>query len=365
MQPISFTAHTAEAAVAQIRAQLGPEAIVLNVRPLPQNGIARLWQKPMIEVVACAPEQPTTVPATPAITEVLAEFRQQLVEIRQQVETRSARPEVVSAPGIELAEFSDANIPSPSSHGKWGIAALLQKGGLLPVNVQKVIDLLVAEHGEQPPATLVEEIEMAQAVLTSAWQKSPNLEDRSVHALVGSAGSGKTTSLCKWLTQSALMEARRVRLWRLDGATANTAESLSVYAEILGVNCERFWNEGQQIISEDIGFMDLPGVDWRNALAIKELAGQLKQLGSPKLHLVLNGAYDVTILLAQVRAFSVLPIEDIVLTHLDEETRWGKFWNLALGTTFPIRYLSTGQNIPGDFQEATAPFLLSRQFLRK
>jgi flagellar biosynthesis GTPase FlhF len=82
------------------------------------------------------------------------------------------------------------------------------------------------------------------------------------------------------------------------------------------------------------------------------------------LHLVLNAAYDTSILLAQVRAFSVLPIEDIVLAHLDEETRWGKIWNLALGSPYPIRFLSSGHNIPGDFSPATPDRILSRQFER-
>ncbi len=58
MQPSSFIAGSAEEAVTQIRAKLGPEAVVLNVRPLPANGLARLWQKPLIEVLAYRPEEP-------------------------------------------------------------------------------------------------------------------------------------------------------------------------------------------------------------------------------------------------------------------------------------------------------------------
>jgi flagellar biosynthesis GTPase FlhF len=52
----------------------------------------------------------------------------------------------------------------------------------------------------------------------------------------------------------------------------------------------------------------------------------------------------------------------LIITHLDEESRWGKLWNLVLGTNYPIRWLSTGQNIPGDFCAATAETLLARQF---
>ena len=57
-EPIPFIAATAEEAVAQIQARLGPDAVVLNVRPIKGSGLARLWQKPMIEVIAHRPEPP-------------------------------------------------------------------------------------------------------------------------------------------------------------------------------------------------------------------------------------------------------------------------------------------------------------------
>src|SRR5271163_716658 len=99
MQPNTFIAASAEQAVAQIRAKLGPEAVVLNVRPLPASGLARLWNKPMIEVLAYKPEPP--VPDAAPITETLAEFRQQLHEIKQQVENQATRSEREPSP-LEL-----------------------------------------------------------------------------------------------------------------------------------------------------------------------------------------------------------------------------------------------------------------------
>ena len=162
--------------------------------------------------------------------------------------------------------------------------------------------------------------------------------------------------------EAVLMEGRMARVWRLDGATANTAESLSVYCEILGAPSERVWQGSRDEMAEDIGFIDLPGVDWRKPAAVQELAGQLEQFGPAQLHLVLNGAYDISILLAQFRAFSVLPIDDLVITHLDEESCWGKIWNLVLGTNCSIRHFSAGQNIPGDLCEASAGMIFARQF---
>jgi len=155
---------------------------------------------------------------------------------------------------------------------------------------------------------------------------------------------------------------RRSRLWRLDGATANTAEFLSVHGEALDAEVERCWTSDGRELAEDIGFIDLPGVDWRNPTAIRELSGHLVRLGSPHIHLVLNGAYDIHALLAQARAFSALPLEDLIVSHLDEEPHWGKLWNLTLGAALPIRHLSAGQNIPGDFWEPAPTTSLPASF---
>ncbi|MGA2175620.1 MAG: hypothetical protein ABSH38_11625 [Verrucomicrobiota bacterium] len=335
--PIPFVAASAEEAVAQIRARLGSDAVVLRVRPLKAPGLARLWQKPMIEVVACRPEPPPPPETAPSVSEALAGFRQELDEIKQQV------------------ELNDSG---------WRVAPLLQKTGLLPLYAKQIVDALKSAHGENPPQALAGEIALARAQLARSWRAPRPREPHSLHALIGPAGSGKTTALCKWLTQAALVEGHLARVWRLDGATANTAESLGVYCEVLGVPNERAWTGEGRAISEDIGFIDLPGVDWRDPLAVQELAAQLPQYGSPRLHLVLNGAYDISVLLAQVRAFSALPIDDLILTHLDEEPNWGKIWNLALGAGYAILYFSSGQNIPGDFAEATAEKILARQFPR-
>jgi flagellar biosynthesis protein FlhF len=335
IQPIPFIAASAEEAVAQIRARLGSDAVVLNVRPLKPPGWARLWQKPMIEVVAYRPEPPA--PAAPAapVSEALAEFRQELEEIRQQVDL---------------------------SNSGWRVAALLQKTGLLPLHAQHILDDLKSAHGDIPPSSLAGEITLARAQLARKWRAPYVIGPHSRHVLIGPAGSGKSTVLCKWVTQTALLENRLARIWRLDGATANTAEFLSVHGEALNMAVERCWTTEGGALSEDIGFIDLPGVDWRNPLAIRELSGQLIRLGSPHIHLVLNGAYDIKVLLAQTRAFSVLPLEDLIISHLDEEAHWGKLWNLTLGAGLPIRHLSAGQNIPGEFWEASAERILASQF---
>ena len=351
MEPVTFKAASAEEAVGLIRAQLGPQAVVLNVRRLPPDGLARLWRKPMIEVLACKPEAPPA--GTAPITEALAEVRQELAEIRQQVANR---------PGPDMPDIPWGAGEAALDGGHWRIGTVLRRSGLLPLHAQQVLDRLRAQFGENPPASLGGEIRRAQQVLAASWRQPAPAAAKSLHVLVGPAGCGKTTCLCKWLTQTVLVEGRLARVWRLDGATANVAECLSVYCEILGVPIDRLWRPGAQAIAEDIGFIDLPGVDWPKPAAVAELAVALKEFGPTRVHLVLNGAYEIAILLAQIRAFAGLPVEDLIVTHLDEESCWGKIWNLVLGTNYSIGRFSAGQNIPGNLRAASANLIFARQF---
>ena len=64
MKLVPFVAENADAALAQIHEQLGPDAVVVSVRRLPAYGISRLWHHTgNIEVVACvSDEKPGTKP---------------------------------------------------------------------------------------------------------------------------------------------------------------------------------------------------------------------------------------------------------------------------------------------------------------
>lgn len=375
MQIHTFLADSAAEAIAQIRETLGPEAVVLNVRRPAGEGLARLWQKPRIEVLAHVPEKPAPL----VQTGVLAELREELREIRQKVEARevrwpagcegdrragerpeSERPEVDHHRAVHL-EGND--LSARTGDAGWRVGALLRNSGLLPLHAQRIVEELRERHGDVPPASLEAECALAQERLASRWRLGPQ-PTCGAHVFVGPPGVGKTTSLCKWLAQTALVEGRPAAVWRLDGHVANTAESLSVFCEILGVPLARF-QPAVPVAAAGSLFIDLPGVNPTDAAALSSLRTQLGRLPDPQVHLVLNAAYETPLLLAQIRAFSVLPIADLIITHLDEEPRWGKLWNLVLGTNCTPGFLSAGQNIPGEFCAATPDRILARQFSRK
>jgi flagellar biosynthesis GTPase FlhF len=280
----SFICASPAEALVQIHQQLGADAVVLSVRPLPANGLARLWQKGKgVEVLAGVVETgepPASAPAQPVIT-----------------------------PGLRSQLASSARV------------------------------LPALYDGSSRP-----------------------------HVFIGPPGAGKTTLLCKWMTRSVLQEQRDVKVWRLDGGTGNTAEFLNVYCEMLGVSIERLWSPQRPVLRVGQGafgssrlepndpaagllLVDLPGVVSSDAPAITELKSQLACLPNPRLHLVLNAAYDMEVLREQMRAFAEFNPEDVSLCHLDEQRQPAKVIAFVKGTNCSVRFLSTGQKVPADFTQ--------------
>jgi flagellar biosynthesis protein FlhF len=330
MKLSSFTAENANEAVRLVQANLGADAVIVSVRKLPGNGFARLLQRGgKIEVTAGVPETATAArQATPLETDSYSPFE----------------------------EISEAEI-SPRPTHRWRSVAWLESMGLLPEYADRLEQKISATHGALPPRLPADEWALVRDTLATFW-RSPNRAtdgDGHPHVFVGPAGSGKTTALCKWMTNAVLRSEQRARVWRLDGETANTAEFLSLHTEMLGVPCERFWSEPSG--AEDLLLVDLPGVDAHGGNGLAVLRDVLFSLPQPHVHLVLNAAYDTTLLFEQFNAFAPLMPEDVIFTHLDEEQRRVKLWNFVLGTNCPLAWLSGGQKIPGEFRRAGAEIL--------
>jgi flagellar biosynthesis protein FlhF len=228
---------------------------------------------------------------------------------------------------------------------------------LLPEFAQSLWEQLEEPGAPESRDELVAQLERARILLGHCWtepewKKAP-LEGQS-HVFVGAPGAGKTTCLSKWLAQAVLLGGRAARVYRLDGRTANTAEALSVHADILGAPVSRCWPTGPEGDGEagELRLIDLPGFDPRDAGVMREMRERLRVWGNPVVHVVLNAAYETKLLLEQARAFGDWPGADLIFTHLDEQPEWGKLWNFVLGTKCPLGFLCAGQEVPGTFLEA-------------
>ncbi len=215
MKLVAIVAENPNAALTQVHEQLGPDAVVVSVRKLPREGISRFWQKNQrLEVTACIPEK--------------------LPEKREYAFDKQA---------------GNTNVPpaltaknTTHTSGRWRSIAWLESNGLLPALTGQLEQKVHVLHGEEPPPTPEAEWTAVTDLIICHWRPARQVMTGTgrPHVFIGPSGSGKTTALCKWMTSAVLLNEQRVRVWRLDGETANASELLTLHCELMGVTVRTF-----------------------------------------------------------------------------------------------------------------------------
>ena len=337
MKIVSIVAENPNEALVQVHNQLGPDAVIVSVKKMRHDAIS--WFLPhrrKIEVTACLPHKPVEMDK----------------EILPRVETNRVFPSQKMA--MERPAFKPKD-------GRWRSIAWLEANGLMPAFTKQLEEKVRVLYGGKPMATMQNEWTAVTDLIICHWLPARQTMGGTgrPHVFIGPPGSGKTTALCKWMTSAILINESRVRAWRLDGESANSSGLLPLHCELMSAPLERFWNGPDD--AADFQFVDLPGVEIRDEGAMSALREQLAGISQPHVHLVLNAAYESSILFEQFRAFESFAPEDIIFTHLDEEMRRVKLWNFVLGTKCPISFLGAGQKIPGELRRAEPALLFPQK----
>lgn len=370
MDALKIVADSPQEALERINAELGPDAVVLNVRQLPVEGVKKLWSNTRVEVTASAPNpEPDSKTTIERLNAKIVQLEEQVLQPSEQPsDPKQQLKQQLPSKVVEMVQTAQKAVrEGTDSDGMLASVKILERLGLLPSHARWLSGQACNFLGYTKPRNLPEEFGLVRETLSDYWHQLIRRHTKPgnpVRLFVGTPGTGKTTCLCKWMTQAVLRQKQAVHTWRLDGSAPNTAEFLSVHGEVLQAPVERMWDQEAEIPKDTLRFIDLPGVSATDREARRDMVEQVKGFPLTEIYLVLNASYDLGLLLSHARFFSVLPLSGLILTHLDEETRWSKCWNLVLATQLPILYLSGGQNIPGDFRPAL-PDVMFDQFIEE
>jgi len=180
-------------------------------------------------------------------------------------------------------------------------------------------------------------------------------------ALVGPSGSGKSTTVAKLAALFRLRQERRVALLSLDMHRLDAHEQLRRYADVLEIPLYTAQNvaEAKQVSKGldnlDLLLIDTPGVGLREQARFARVAALLRAVRPDETHLVLPASLAPPVLSRMAQGFGPLGPTKVVLTRLDEVVGLGVILNVVQRLNLGVSYLTNGQNVPHDIEEACGP----------
>ncbi|HWA85573.1 MAG TPA: flagellar GTP-binding protein [Opitutus sp.] len=315
-----FIVDSADEAVTAIRQRLGPSARVLSVRSVEPTGLRRLWSGPKIEVIAQLDAPPPVAPA----------------------------PVTASEPPPS----------SPSPKHRRTLDDLLLRSGLSERALHRL-----RTDGSWPDLTDAplhrSFAEMARRLHASVAARAPR-PPLSRAAFLGAPGVGRTTALCKWLAVEVFRRARVGHVVTVEFDRPNSAGSLPVFCEALGVPLAHFPASTQPAAPGGFVYFDLPGLSLLNRPENHDIARFLDAERIEERVLVLNAAYDRPALQQAYATGRELGATHVVFTHLDEVPQWGKLWDYLFDPEIEPLFLSCGPSLTGDCEEDVSGALVRR-----
>ena len=325
----TFRADSLQNALAAVRREFGENAKVLHTREYRESRLFGLRHRTVVEITATKGETST----------VADSFINRLRESPYDVEI--APP---GSPQHFRTETQQNQSDEPVPLGCW---SQLTEEQLNPTILQRNL-ILRFQHDLRfgGPLRLIE-------------------GRRRTVALVGPTGVGKTTTLCKLAAHYKLKELKRVALLSMDAFRIGAAEQIRQYAATLGVpmetasDPERLRFAAKRLDPYDLLLIDMPGTSPRNTAKLSLIGAALDGAEVDETHLLLSATSSTAVFMETARAFRPLGVDGLTLTKLDEAVGLGDLYPFLKEDVFPLRFLSTGQNVSADLEVAAPPRLAS------
>ena len=237
---------------------------------------------------------------------------------------------------------------------------LLRDNGVGSEAVETLLTpIIAAEEGERS-ADQVRDRLRETIVSTVVCSKQMTLSNSSprVLALVGPTGVGKTTTIAK-LAAFAIKQKVRVAVITTDTYRIGAVDQLKAYAAIMGLPLsvadtpEALAAAIKANADKHLIFIDTAGRNPRDQERLLEMKAFLDVDPAIETHLCLAATTRDREQMHIFERFSILPVNRVLFTKLDESESFGCIINMHLKNRVPLSYFSIGQRVPEDLLVAT------------
>ncbi len=331
-----FEAKTLRDAMEQAKVELGENALILNTREIKPLAGAPLGSTPVVELVAAADETAVGKAATAA----MAESSSGANGLAEEVAALRGAFESLIGEGILTAH----NRPSGGQERK------LRDAGL-DASLAAQVCKSIRETGDA--------VELAQqwACLFNCREPRVYEDGPTVIALVGSTGSGKSTTIAKLAAHYKFSLGKRVAIITCDTLRIGADHQLRAVADALTVPFRVCMDSGSlsaaldELLDNDLVFVDTTGISPRDGEQVARLHDLLLDTRIQK-HLVIPANLAADARAIAIQALEPLEPERIIITKVDEIPCSASVLATSQTSRIPMSFLTHGQAIPGCLRAA-------------
>lgn len=349
-----FYAPTVEAAVASARRELGENALLVDVQQLSDDRGAQDGYQVLFEFEG-AGRVPGASEAAGFPDRESGGSKLGVADLRNDIARLSSLVASLASSGAVHSRRPELT----------RMAAALQSYDLPPDWTQHFLNRVEQRIGADWRDALAGRVlgEELRAAVSLASCADPG-NGRTVVALVGPPGAGKTTMLVKLAMHFGIAAKRSTLVLTTDTYRVAAVDQLRTYTAVLGLPFQMIetpralaaslaeHRQKQLILIDTPGFS--PG-DWE---AAQEWATMIEATPEVRTNLVLPATMRGADLRDLTRRWALFQPREMIVTRMDETSAYGGCIAASLDSGIPISWLGTGQNIPEDLEPASPGRLL-------
>jgi flagellar biosynthesis protein FlhF len=370
----TYFTQSVQEAMERARVELGPEAMLMNskktdpeLRHLGGYEVVFAVSEPANTTERAAPRAPAAAPNSDLVIHEIAELRKQIENVKRSV-SRNTAPvaAALDRKSVESEQLLDRLSAAGFSRDLAG--EIVEAVDSRVANEKQRL----ARHSHDDKETIAPELIDAALIeeIESRFTVTPELgssdHEPRIVMLVGPPGCGKTTTLVKLALKYGLASRTPLQILSTDTLRVGGSETLAAYARILGVGYQAVHSPAslglalEEYRAKKLLLIDTPGFGPGNLDEASELTQFVSQNRRIEVQLILPAVLRLGAALRAFDRFSAFQPAKLLFTHLDEAETLGAVLELAMKTSLPMSYLTTGQQIPEDIEEASKPRLTER-----